>query len=200
MVSGGCVGAIGLEQTADLSSSPFLSNLPRIKYVRAMMELGNFRQVCMFRTPQNSGIQGAVFLEPFSTKVWIFFGVLLILAAVLLWFTFVVEFYKLKKCVYFVPSLLTTCLISFGSACYQGSFIIPSSMGGRIVFITLSLMTFIIYNYYTSIVVAILLGSPVKSNIKTLGQLAASNLEVGMEALPYTTTYLNVSFFFNLYC
>ena len=69
-------------------------------------------------------------------------------------------------------------------------------MGGRIVFMTLSLMTFIIYNYYTSIVVAILLGSPVKSNIKTVGQLADSNLDVGMEALPYTTTYLNVSGFF----
>ncbi|KAM7354771.1 ionotropic receptor 75a-like [Cochliomyia hominivorax] len=192
-VTGGCIGAIGIEGTADLSSSPFLSSKNRLKYVEAMMILGNFRQVCIFRTPLNSGIQGAVFFEPFSARVWILFGVVLILAAVLLWLTFFVEFHQMKAMLGFVPSILTTCLIAFGSACYQGSFLIPSSTGGRTVFITLSLLTFIMYNYYTSIVVSILLGSPVESNIKTMGQLADSNLEVGIVPLPYTKTFLNIS-------
>ncbi|XP_065362168.1 uncharacterized protein Ir75a [Calliphora vicina] len=192
-VAGGCIGAMGIDGSADLSSSPFLSTKNRLKYVQAMMPLGNFRQVCMFRTPHNAAIQGGVILKPFSIKVWIIFGAILVLIAFLLWLTFFVEFHKMKALMDFLPSLLTTCLISFGSACYQGSFLIPSSMGGRLAFITLSLLTFIIYNYYTSIVVAILLGSPVKSNIKTMGQLADSNLEVGLEPIPYTKMYLNVS-------
>lgn len=175
-----------------MASSPFLSSANRMKYTQPLTELGNFRQVCVFRTPQNAGIKGNVFLEPFSVRVWVLFGVLLLLSAGLMWLTFFVEYHKMKTYLGFVPSFLTTCLISFGSACYQGSFLIPSSVGGRIVFITLSLLTFIIYNYYTSIVVAILLGSPVKSNIKTMGQLADSNLEVGLVPISYTKAFFNV--------
>ncbi|KAI8116560.1 Glutamate receptor [Lucilia cuprina] len=192
-VNGGCIGAIGIENSADLASSPFLATKNRFKYVQAITELGTFRHVCIFRTPLNAGIQSAVFLEPFSLRVWILFGATLILIAFLLWLTFFVEYHQMKAMLGFVPSLLTTCLISFGSACYQGSFLVPTSMGGRIAFITLSLLTFIIYNYYTSIVVAILLGSPVKSNIKTVAQLADSKLEVGLEPIPYTKSYLNFS-------
>lgn len=49
------------------------------------------------------------------------------------------------------------------------------------------------YNYYTSIVVSTLLGSPVRSNIKNIQQLADSPLDVGFEPIPFTKVYLNVS-------
>lgn len=99
-----------------------------------------------------------------------------------------------KRYIDYMPSLLATFLISFGSACSQGSDMVPGSIGGRMVFYTLYLLTFLMYNYYTSIVVSSLLGSPVKSDIKTMSQLAESSLEVGLEPLPFTLTYLNVSF------
>ncbi|KAI8116559.1 kainate 5, Glutamate receptor ionotropic [Lucilia cuprina] len=190
--TGGIVGAL-VTETADLTSAPFFMTAGRFQFLTPIAPTGDFRSVCMFRTPLNSGIQGRVFIEPFSTKVWIMFGVILALAALFLWLTFYVEYYRMKPTTEFLPSLLTTCLISFGSACSQGSFLIPTSLGGRLGFISLLIISFLVNNYYTSVVVSTLLGSPVKSKIKTMGDLADSNLEVGLEPLPYTYTYLNFS-------
>uniref|UniRef100_A0A1I8PE28 Ionotropic glutamate receptor C-terminal domain-containing protein n=1 Tax=Stomoxys calcitrans TaxID=35570 RepID=A0A1I8PE28_STOCA len=191
--TGGIVGSL-VNETADLTSAPFFMTANRFRFLSAIAPTGDFRSVCMFRTPRNSGMHGGVFLEPFSTRVWILFGCILCLTAVFLWLAFYVEYHRLEDYVVsFMPSLLTAGLISFGSACAQSSFLIPRSWGGRVVFISLSLITFIMYNYYTSVVVSSLLGSPVKSKIKTLEQLANSDLEVGLEPLPYTYTYLNFS-------
>lgn len=183
-----------VNETADLTSAPFFMTSGRFRFLSSIAATGDFRSVCMFRTPRNSGMHGGVFLEPFSSKVWILFGCSLLLAALMLWLAFFMEHYQMDRYIStFVPSLLTTCLISFGSACAQSSFLIPRSWGGRIAFMSLSIATFLMYNYYTSVVVSSLLGSPVKSKIKSLSQLADSDLEVGLEPLPYTYTYLNVS-------
>ncbi|XP_073838111.1 ionotropic receptor 75a-like [Musca autumnalis] len=191
--TGGVVGAL-VNETADLTSSPFFMTTNRFRYLSALAATGDFRSVCMFRTPRNSGMHGGVFLEPFSTKVWLLFGCILLLAGVLLWLAFIMEHSEMKRYIRtYVPSLLTTCLISFGSACAQSSFLIPRSWGGRMAFISLSIITFIMYNYYTSVVVSSLLGSPVKSKIKNLRELADSDLDVGLEPLPFTHTYLNFS-------
>uniref|UniRef100_A0A1A9WE51 Ionotropic receptor 75a N-terminal domain-containing protein n=1 Tax=Glossina brevipalpis TaxID=37001 RepID=A0A1A9WE51_9MUSC len=190
--TGGIVGAL-VNQTVDLTSSPFIMIPIRFKFLTPIAPTGDFRSVCMFRTPRNSGIKSDVFVEPFSTKVWIYFGIILVLASLFLWFTFVVEYYKMRNYLTFIPSFLTTCLISIGSACAQSSYLVPGSIGGRFVFITLMLISFIMLNYYTSVVVSLLLGSPVKSNIKTMSDLADSNLDVGLEPLPFTYSYLNSS-------
>lgn len=194
--TGGVVGAL-VNHTVDLTSAPLVMSPLRFHFITPIAPTGYFRSVCMFRTPRNSGIKGSVFVEPFSMQVWIYFGVILALAALLLWFTFLVEYYKMGKHSTFIPSFLTTCLISIGSACAQSSSLLPGSIGGRFLFITLMLISFIMLNYYTSVVVSILLGSPVKSNIKTMSDLTDSNLDVGFEPLPYTYAYLNVrSIFF----
>lgn len=157
------------------------------------MEISQFRSICIFRTPHNAGIKAGVFLEPFKFSVWLVFVALLILAGVLLWLTFRLEHRWMQHCMRYIPSLLTSCLISFGAACIQGSHLIPNSTGGRLAFIALMMTSFLMYNYYTSIVVSTLLGSPVRSNIKTMQQLADSSLDVGFETIPFTRTYLNVS-------
>ncbi|XP_067644314.1 ionotropic receptor 75a-like [Eurosta solidaginis] len=190
---GGLIGALAV-QSADLISTPFIPTLPRMEFFTVIAETSTFRSICMFRTPRNSGIQGDVFLKPFNTTVWTLFAVLLLLTAIVLWSIFRLERYRMhKRYIDYMPSILATFLISFGSACSQGSEMVPGSIGGRIVFLTLYLLTFLMYNYYTSIVVSSLLGSPVKSDIKTMGQLADSSLEVGLEPLPFTLTYLNNS-------
>nr|QKN21507.1 ionotropic receptor [Zeugodacus tau] len=190
---GGLIGALAI-QSADLISTPFIPTAPRMEFFTIIAETSSFRSICLFRTPRNSGIQGDVFLKPFNTTVWSLFGVLLLLTAVVLWSIFRLERYRMyKRYIDYMPSLLATFLISFGSACSQGSDMVPGSIGGRMVFYTLYLLTFLMYNYYTSIVVSSLLGSPVKSDIKTMGQLADSSLEVGLEPLPFTLTYLNNS-------
>ncbi|XP_032574973.1 ionotropic receptor 75a [Drosophila sechellia] len=185
-------GAIGMltNESAELCTTPFVPSWNRLHYVHPMTEQAQFRAVCMFRTPHNSEIKAAVFLEPFMPSVWFAFAGLLIFAGVLLWIIFHLERHWMQRCLDFIPSLLSSCLISFGAACIQGSYFIPKSAGGRLAFIAVMLTSFLMYNYYTSIVVSTLLGSPVRSNIRTIQQLADSSLDVGFDTVPFTKTYL----------
>lgn len=188
-------GAIGLlvNESAELSTSPFVPSWNRLHYVHPMTEQAQFRAVCMFRTPHNAGIKAAVFLEPFTPTVWLAFAVLLLFSGILLWLIFHLERHWMQRCLEFMPSLLTSCLISFGAACIQGSYLMPRSAGGRLAFIAVMLTSFLMYNYYTSIVVSTLLGSPVRSNIRTIQQLADSSLDVAFDTVPFTKAYLVVS-------
>lgn len=192
-VVGGSIGAL-VDQTADITATPSLATEGRLKYLSAIIETGFFRSVCIFRTPHNAGLRGDVFLQPFSPLVWYLFGGVLSLIGILLWITFYMECRRMRRRwrLDYLPSLLSTFLISFGAACIQSSVLIPRSTGGRLIYFALFLISFIMYNYYTSVVVSSLLSSPVKSKIKTMRQLAESPLTVGLEPLPFTKSYLNV--------
>ncbi|KAM8708521.1 hypothetical protein ACLKA7_015490 [Drosophila subpalustris] len=193
-VIGGSVGAV-VNQMADIASAPALATEGRLRYLSAITETGYFRSVCLFRTPRNAGIRGDVFLQPFSSLVWYSFAAVLLLIGLLLYLIFYLECMRMQPRwrLNAVPSLLTTCLISFGAACSQSSALIPRSTGGRLTYFVLFLISFIMYNYYTSVVVSSLLSSPVKSQIKTMQQLAESSLEVGLEPITFTKSYLNYS-------
>lgn len=189
---GGAIGEVA-DGNVELSTTPFVLSDARLRRIFPTNDLAKFRSVCIFRTPHNAGIQTVVFLEPFTFGVWIVFIALLIFSGLLLWLIFQLEHRWIGDCLQYIPSLLTSCLISFGAACIQGSHLIPRSTGGRLAFIALMLTCFLMYNYYTSIVVSTLLGSPVRSNIKNIQQLADSPLDVGFEPIPFTKVYLNVS-------
>ncbi|KAL7731337.1 hypothetical protein ACLKA6_000457 [Drosophila palustris] len=189
---GGAMGEVVTEQV-ELSTSAFVLSPARLRAIFPTMEVAQFRSVCLFRTPHNAGIKPGVFLEPFKPSVWLVFVALLVFSGLLLWLIFRLEHRWLQRCLAFIPSLLSSCLISIGAACIQGSHLIPNSTGGRLAFISLMLTSFLMYNYYTSIVVSTLLGSPVRSNIKTIQQLADSSLDVGFQDIPFNMVYLNSS-------
>ncbi|XP_053956450.1 ionotropic receptor 75a-like [Anastrepha ludens] len=189
---GGTVGDI-VTQAADFISTPVLATASRLKHLSLIAETGAFRSLCLFRTPRSGSMRGDAFLQPFNSSVWLVFSILLAILAIFLWRAFAVEMRNFRRRLPYEPSLLATFLLAFGSACYQGSNIVPFSMGGRMAYFTLYFATFIMYNYYTSILLSTLLGTPVKSDIRTLGQLADSSLEVGLQPLPYTYVYLNAS-------
>nr|QKN21170.1 ionotropic receptor [Zeugodacus cucurbitae] len=189
---GGSIGDL-ISCEADFLSTPFLSTAARVKYVSPLLETGGFSSICIFRTPRSSSMKGEAFVQPFDGSVWLVFVILLIVVAIFLWYTFILEMRNCRTYLPYTPSLLSTGLLAFGSACYQGSHIVPSSVGGRLAYLSLYLATFIVYNYYTSILLSTLLGTPPKSDIKTLGQLADSSLTVSLEPLPYNYVYLNAS-------
>ncbi|XP_034106433.1 ionotropic receptor 75a [Drosophila albomicans] len=189
---GGAMGKV-VNEHVELSTTAFVLSTARLKKIFPTTDIGQFRSVCIFRTPHNAGIKAGVFLEPFKPSVWLVFVALLVFSGLLLWLIFRLEHHWMRRYLAYIPSLLTSCLISFGAACIQGSHLIPHSTGGRLAFIALMLTSFLMYNYYTSIVVSTLLGSPVRSNIKTIQQLADSSLDVGFETIPFTWAYLNSS-------
>ncbi|ALC43864.1 Ir75c, partial [Drosophila busckii] len=189
---GGAMGEL-VTEAAEISSTPFVISPARLTYIFPLTDVTQFRSICIFRTPHNAGIQMGVFLAPFKPSVWLTFGCLLLFSSLLLWLIFRLEHRWTQHCLQYMPSILTSCLITFGAACIQGSYLIPHSSGGRLAFIALMLTSFLMYNYYTSIVVSTLLGSPVRSNIKTMQQLADSSLDVGFEDIGFTRVYLDSS-------
>lgn len=188
----GIIGAL-IEDNADLGTAPFVLSPARLNYLRPIGETGHFRSVCSYRTPRQHSIQSLAFLEPFSSGVWLAFALILAALTLMLWIAFYYEYRGMYSDMEFCPSLLTTSLVSFGHACSQGSNLVPNSMAGRLTFFSLLFLCFVIYNYYTSVVVAILLGSPVKSGPKTVGEVADSNLDVGIEPAPHFYAYFNVT-------
>ncbi|XP_041448113.1 ionotropic receptor 75a [Drosophila obscura] len=188
-VTGGMIGDL-ITEAADLSIAPFIYSFDRALFIKPLTRFSIFRDVCMFRNPRSisAGLSATEFLQPFSAGVWLTFGLLLIVAGCMLWATF-----RMERLSEWKPSLLTSCLFSFGVGCIQGAWMTPRSTGGRMAFYALMLTSFLMYNYYTSIVVSKLLGQPAKSSIRTLQQLADSSLEVAIEPTPYTKVYVTTS-------
>lgn len=190
----GIVGALK-EGSADLATAPFIITPNRLKYFRPLGETGHFRTVCSYRTPREYSIHSLAFLKPFNLSVWLAFVGILIALTLVLWIAFNCEYRGMNSHLQFCPSLFTTTLVSFGHACTQGSDIIPNSVSGRLAFFSLISVCFIIYNYYTSVVVAILLGSPIRNGPKTVDEVAESKLDVGIEPNAHFYAYFNVNLF-----
>lgn len=144
----------------------------------------------------SDGMSKNVFLKPFLTEVWICILFLCIAIGIVLK---IVYFYENKiKIVKFIPSMvLLTVINGIGAFCQQGSANVPSTISGRSVHILLHLAAVIIYNYYTSIVVSILIDSPSGSSIDSITKLADSKMEIGIDPEPYTFSYIYVSLFLN---
>lgn len=166
------------------------------------MPVYRFFSNCYFRNPRNQAVFYAnAYMAPFSSEVWLCYAIILILMGLFMWFIFRVEKFQFKSYLMFLPSLLHTMILSLGVACSQSFYLNMRSEGGRFVVFILSLITYIIMNYYTSIVVSSLLASPTKSNIKTVMDLADSSLEIGFHNINYTKHYLmvlNITFTYTL--
>ncbi|KAH8270634.1 hypothetical protein KR018_012552 [Drosophila ironensis] len=188
-LTGGMIGDL-VSEAAELSIAPFIYSFERAQFLQPLTKFSVFKEICMFRNPRSIsvGLSATEFLQPFSRGVWLTFGLLILLAGCLQWIIFLLEQRREWK-----PSLLTSCLLSFGTGCIQGAWLTPRSTGGRMAFYALMLTSFLMYNYYTSIVVSKLLDQPAKSSIRTLQQLADSNLEVGIEPVIYTRIYVETS-------
>lgn len=76
-----------------------------------------------------------------------------------------------------------------------GAHFTPSFSSGRCLFITLFLLSTLVYNYYTSLLVSALIQSSPENHIKSIDELADSKLEVGFDDITDTRIYLNVSYF-----
>lgn len=186
--SGGALSQIELGQV-DQVSTPFAIVTGRLTDIWVAFEGTRFRTSFFFLTSNSSELTGYRFVKPFQGTVW--FCVLGMVAAFSIGLKkiFILE-RQLRYDSLFIPSYLSTILSGFGTLCQQSSLFIPRSPGGRISYIFFLVSTFLLYNYYTSLIVAFLLGSQEKSNIKELTQLADSDLQIGIEDVAYTRAFL----------
>lgn len=82
-------------------------------------------------------------------------------------------------------------MIAHGQFCLQTSHFDPQSKSGRLAFLALMSCSFLLYNYFTSVLVGLFISSPPQSNIKNLVDLANSKLDVGIDDVPFTRGYFN---------
>lgn len=64
---------------------------------------------------------------------------------------------------------------------YLGAHLTPNFFSGRCLFITLLLLGIIVNNYYTSILLSTLIQTKPQNQIKTITDLANSNLDIGFD-------------------
>lgn len=74
-----------------------------------------------------------------------------------------------------------------------GAHFTPFMLSGRCLFLSLLIMSLLTYNYYTSILVSTLVQNTSKNKIKTLTDLANSDLHIGFDDNNLIKNYLNVS-------
>ncbi|XP_050432669.1 uncharacterized protein LOC126840772 [Adelges cooleyi] len=129
----------------------------------------------IFRHPR-SGISN-VFFKPFDTYVW-FSCVAISLAITMTFYAIVRSENNIISSN--INSLTTAVLISIGATCQQGSSEQPKKFSGRLIFVMMFLFSTILYQFYSSSIVASLLVTPVKS-INTIEKLANSGLDAGVE-------------------
>lgn len=175
----------------------FVSN--RLDYMHPIIETRPFRSVFLFRTygSQKTGLIENVFFKPFDAAVWAALATSVALLAAGMHAVLRTEIGPRFGELQFAPSPYLSVMTSLGAFCQQGASVVPSSVNGRFLMVVLYVTSILIYTYYTTEVLGALIGSPVTTNIRSLAQLAMSDLSVGFENVSHTMTYLNVSVVWN---
>lgn len=78
---------------------------------------------------------------------------------------------------------------------FSGSEITPRLLSGRCLFLVLLFTSLTLYTYYTSVFVSTLVKAGSKNKIKSVTDLAKSQLKISFEDIPYIHGFLNVSSF-----
>lgn len=120
-------------------------------------------------------------MRPLSTSVWLYMILVSISAIIILKLIFKIEKLRLNF-IYenFESTWSAILLFVFGTLCQQGSVYTPNLTSGRIISITIILLAFLVYQFYTGYIVSyLLMASP--NTINDLEDLLHSNLELGIE-------------------
>lgn len=187
-MTGGAIEEL-LSDRAQLVLSPFILNIDRVGHVASMVRVGVVKNIVIFRTPENQGLFSSALFRPFSVNIWY-----CILVIILVFGTYLVPVFKhenLYQNLKFNPTLVSVIMIAHGQFCDQTSHFDPQSKSGRIAFLALMVCSFLLYNYYTSVLVGLFMSFPPQSNVKDLFDLADSQLDIGIDDVPFTHAYFN---------
>lgn len=165
-----------------------------------------------FRTPQIINIWGDDLFRPFAGSVWLCLLLSIIVIAPLLrlainWERSRLNFWSITN--YDNPprsmidqnrspeepdnnleSIFSTILVTFGAYCQQAAHLSPISFPSKCIYIFLFILSILIYNCYTSILVSSLVSGPGKTDINDVWKLADSPLILRAEDIAYVRSYL----------
>lgn len=187
-MAGGAIGEM-MSNRAQFIMSPYVFNQIRATRCVMLVKVGMIKNVFIFRTPENQGLFSSALFRPFDPPIWA-----CILAVLFIFGFYLVPVFKhenLYQNLKFKPDVFTVLMIAHGQFCAQTSHFDPQSKSGRLAFIALMSCTFLLFNYYTSVLVGLFISSPPQSNIENLYDLADSNFDIGIDDVPFIHAYFN---------
>lgn len=133
-------------------------------------------------------------LQPFESSIW--FNLILTVALASTIMTFIYRWERRVKRASSESMALegdSTFVAAFGVYCQQGAARLPTLTSGRSLLIFICLSSIMIENYYTSVLVSILVSSSSQTSIKTITDLTNSKYKIGFDRVAYLRGFLNVS-------
>ncbi|KAI2474066.1 Ionotropic receptor 75f, partial [Diabrotica virgifera virgifera] len=182
----GGISKLLYENVVDIGTSGGYMSVPRVKYHEIISPDYMYRTGFLFLNPGKTK-PGTEVLKPFSINTWYAFVFTTIIIGfaifVIYWIEYTITQTRIKY------SFCTSILIAISIIAQQGSAIVPYRFSGRIIYLSLLIMSMMAYNYYTSSLVSSLL-SGVPEVISTIKELYESNLKVSLELTPTIMAYL----------
>lgn len=169
----------------------------RVPYIDFVATTTPTRAKFIFRAPPLSYVTN-VFTHPFDRLVW--YSAFLLVAIVTI-VTYVIVFWEWKNPRFrqhienrhgvLRPEFFDVVMLQVGAICQQGAEAEPRSGAGRIATIFLFVTLMFMYTSYSANIVALLQSTT--DSIKTIDDLLNSRIKLGVEDLPYSYYYFQVS-------
>ncbi|XP_077293110.1 ionotropic receptor 64a [Arctopsyche grandis] len=185
MQNGSFDGMVGqLERRKiDIGGSPIFFRLERAKVTGYTIQTWISRSCFIFRHPKRASIF-KIYTRPLEDNVWCcIFGTVFITS------TTVYLLFKIQGRIIFAAdegSLSGVLLFIFGAIFQQGMTSSLPMLSGRVVIFTIFTFSLLLYQFYSASIVSSLLMDPPRT-IRTPTDLINSNLQLGVEDVPYTT-------------
>lgn len=139
--------------------------------------LVSFSAVFFYRATNVNALNVDTMFKPFDCTVWYIISLLILLFTFVLKLSFRRESNAVKD--------VSTLLISVGAFCQQSIHIKASTVSSRSLILCLIISSFLLYNFYTSQLVSMLVESKHETDIKTIVDLAESDVSIGfLESVP----------------
>ncbi|XP_072399667.1 ionotropic receptor 75a-like [Diabrotica undecimpunctata] len=182
----GGISKLLYENKVDICTAGGYMSIPRVKYHEIISPDYIYRTGFLFLNPGKTK-PGTEVLKPFSIKTWYVFVLTTVIVGFAIFAVYWIEYTFAETKIKY--SFCTSILIAISTIAQQGSAIVPYRFSGRIIYLSLLIMSMMAYNYYTSSLVSSLL-SGVPEVISTIKELYESNLKVSFELTPTIMAYL----------
>ncbi|KAG5900001.1 hypothetical protein JTB14_009087 [Gonioctena quinquepunctata] len=180
----GLVGALA-RQAVDYGSSPLFVRTDRATVMEYGRRTWTLRAAFIFRNPKSKNSVDT-FIKPLSWSIWLCTLFSSLFVILLLRLAHMNEKKHIDKHTdtgwsYFV-------IYTVGAFCQQGMTVTPFSYSGRIIIMSLLILSLMIYQFYSASLVSHLLMKP-KTRIKSVEDILTSNMKVGCEDILYNRDY-----------
>ncbi|KAJ8664943.1 hypothetical protein QAD02_006605 [Eretmocerus hayati] len=174
-----------LNNDSDLTGSPPTMNIKRTYIVKFLHQSWPIRSCFFFRSPQKSSIRVNEVLGPFEISVW-YSNMFLFIVSV--WVMSSVLRYE--SCESRIVQCSNSFLMTIGALCQQGSNERIHLISSRMAFICIMIYSFLIYNFYSAIIVSTRLNEPISMINDSLTAMARENFKYASHWMPYFELFI----------